>query len=40
MQHAQMIWSPPRSQATAVVDGQIKTVCLDDYKGKYLVLYF
>ncbi|KAG1664157.1 hypothetical protein FOA52_012238 [Chlamydomonas sp. UWO 241] len=30
----------PQFKATAVVDGEIKTVSLDDYKGKYLVLYF
>lgn len=39
-------WSPrvqhpaPDFKAQAVVDGQFKEICLSDYKGKYLVLYF
>ncbi|RMZ96295.1 thioredoxin peroxidase [Brachionus plicatilis] len=30
----------PYFKATAVVDGQFKEISLDDYKGKYLVLFF
>ncbi|KAL6774132.1 PRX2 [Auxenochlorella protothecoides x Auxenochlorella symbiontica] len=30
----------PAFKATAVVDGDFKTVSLDDYKGKYVVLFF
>ncbi|KAF9398823.1 hypothetical protein BGZ94_005883, partial [Podila epigama] len=30
----------PAFTATAVVDGEFKTVSLDDYKGQYVVLFF
>ncbi len=30
----------PDFKAKAVVDGAFKDVCLSDYKGRYLVLYF
>lgn len=30
----------PGFSATALVDGDFKTVSLDDYKGKYVVLFF
>ena len=30
----------PAFKAQAVVNGQFKEVSLDDYKGKYLVVYF
>lgn len=30
----------PPAQGTAVVNGQLKTISLDDFKGKYLVLFF
>lgn len=30
----------PAFKATAVVDGQFKEVALDNYKGKYLVVFF
>ncbi|CEF59431.1 Alkyl hydroperoxide reductase subunit C/ Thiol specific antioxidant domain and Thioredoxin-like fold domain and Peroxiredoxin, C-terminal domain and Peroxiredoxin, AhpC-type family-containing protein [Strongyloides ratti] len=30
----------PQFTATAVVDGEFKTVSLSDYKGKYVVLFF
>jgi alkyl hydroperoxide reductase subunit AhpC len=30
----------PNFEATAVVDGEFKTVKLSDYQGKYLVLFF
>jgi len=30
----------PQFKGPAVVDGQFKDICLDDYKGKYLVLFF
>eukprot|EP01001_Neometanema_parovale_P011064 NODE_7302_length_776_cov_349.079632_g7061_i0.p2 GENE.NODE_7302_length_776_cov_349.079632_g7061_i0~~NODE_7302_length_776_cov_349.079632_g7061_i0.p2 ORF type:complete len:196 (+),score=60.86 NODE_7302_length_776_cov_349.079632_g7061_i0:82-669(+) len=30
----------PHFKATAVVNGEFKEVSLDDYKGKYLVLFF
>lgn len=30
----------PSFKTTAVVDGQFKDVALDDYKGKYVVLFF
>ncbi|KAJ1655710.1 peroxiredoxin [Dispira simplex] len=30
----------PHFQGTAVVNGEFKTISLDDYKGKYLVLFF
>ncbi|VDK72385.1 unnamed protein product [Anisakis simplex] len=30
----------PAFTATAVIDGDFKTVSLSDYKGKYVVLFF
>ncbi|EGG21709.1 hypothetical protein DFA_01595 [Cavenderia fasciculata] len=30
----------PKFQAQAIVDGKIKTISLDDYKGKYVYLFF
>jgi len=30
----------PAFKATAVVNGEFKDVSLDDYKGKYVVLFF
>ena len=30
----------PHFSATALVDGEFKTVSLDDFKGQYLVLFF
>ena len=30
----------PAFKGTAVVDGQFKEINLNDYKGKYLVLFF
>lgn len=30
----------PDFRATAVIDGQFREISLDDYKGKYLVLFF
>ena len=30
----------PDFKATAIVDAQITEISLDDYKGKYLVLFF
>ncbi|XP_046740036.1 peroxiredoxin 1 [Diprion similis] len=30
----------PAFKGTAVVDGQFKDISLDDYKGKYLILFF
>uniref|UniRef100_A0A0N5BBG2 thioredoxin-dependent peroxiredoxin n=1 Tax=Strongyloides papillosus TaxID=174720 RepID=A0A0N5BBG2_STREA len=30
----------PQFTATAVVDGEFKTVSLSDYKGKYVILFF
>lgn len=30
--------SAPNFEATAVVDGEFKTVKLSDYKGKFLIL--
>ncbi|KAJ1968822.1 peroxiredoxin [Dispira parvispora] len=30
----------PQFEGTAVVNGEFKTISLDDYKGKYLVLFF
>lgn len=30
----------PNFKGTAVVDGQFKNIKLEDYKGKYLVLFF
>ena len=30
----------PQFKKTAVVDGEFKTISLDDYKGKYFVLFF
>ena len=30
----------PNFSAQAVVNGEFKEVCLDDYKGKYLILFF
>ena len=30
----------PAFKTTAVVDGQFKEVSINDYKGKYLVLFF
>jgi len=37
---AQVQKPAPAFKAQAVVDGQFKEVSLDDYKGKYVVLYF
>ncbi len=33
-------WLTLRAQGDAIVDGQMKTISLSDYKGKYLVLFF
>lgn len=30
----------PDFKGTAVIDGQFKDISLNDYKGKYLVLFF
>ena len=30
----------PKFKGTAVVKGQFKEISLDDYKGKYVVLFF
>lgn len=30
----------PEIKGTAVINGQFKEIKLDDYKGKYLVLFF
>jgi hypothetical protein len=30
----------PFFKAIAVVDGEFKTLCFDDFKGKYLVIFF
>ena len=30
----------PQFKGIAVVDGQFKEICLDDYKGKYVILFF
>lgn len=30
----------PSFKGTAVVNGQFKEISLDDYKGKYLVVFF
>ena len=30
----------PEFEATAVADGEIKTIRLTDFKGKYLVFFF
>lgn len=30
----------PKFQGIAVVDGQFKEISLEDYKGKYVVLFF
>lgn len=30
----------PGFKGTAVIDGQFKEISLDDYKGKYLVVFF
>lgn len=30
----------PFFKSTAVVDGQFKEISINDYKGKYLVLFF
>lgn len=30
----------PTFSGTAVIDGQFKTISLDDYKDKYVVLFF
>lgn len=30
----------PEIKGTAVINGQFKDIKLDDYKGKYLVLFF
>lgn len=30
----------PYFKGKAIVEGQIKDISLDDYKGKYLVLFF
>ena len=32
--------SAPKFQGTAVIDGQFKEISLEDYKGKYVVLFF
>ncbi|KAJ3033864.1 hypothetical protein HK097_004704 [Rhizophlyctis rosea] len=40
MSKARVQYPAPHFSAEAVVDGDFKTVSLDDYKGKYLVLFF
>ena len=30
----------PKFVGTAVVDGQFKVISLEDYKGKYVILFF
>ena len=40
MSQAQLTKPAPAFNETAVVDGKIKKISLDDYKGKYLVLFF
>ena len=30
----------PLFKGTAVIDGQFKDISLDDYKGKYVILFF
>ncbi|KAL1923665.1 uncharacterized protein VTP21DRAFT_8645 [Calcarisporiella thermophila] len=37
---AQVQKPAPFFKGTAVVDGEFKTISLDDFKGKYLVLFF
>lgn len=40
MTETQLRKKAPFFKATAVIDGQFKEISLDDYKGKYLVLFF
>ena len=40
MAETRLAQKAPQFKTTAVVDGAFKEVSLDDYKGKYLVLFF
>jgi len=40
MSETQLTKPAPHFKTTAVIDGAFKEVSLDDYKGKYLVLFF
>jgi len=40
MSKAQLTMPAPAFKGTAVVNGEFKTISLDDYKGKYLVFFF
>lgn len=30
----------PQFEGKAIIDGQIKNICLSDFAGKYLILFF
>lgn len=40
MSQTQITKQAPHFKGTAVVDGQFKEISLEDYKGKYLVIFF
>ncbi|CAF1105879.1 unnamed protein product [Brachionus calyciflorus] len=40
MSQIQLTKRAPYFKGTAVIDGQFKQISLDDYKGRYLVLFF